>query len=163
MKPIVRRIWSPVGDRPIAEQRPRYRWAYLFGFVKPSTGETFWLLMPTVSAEVWSIALAEFARHVGASEKKRIVLVIDGAGFHTAGAVRVPEGIHIEYLPAYSPELQPCERLWPLIREPLANRTFDDLPELEDTICVRCREVEGMRAYVQAITGFEWWLAAEAA
>lgn len=42
-------------------------------------------------------------------------------------------------LPAYSPELQPAERPWPLIRESLANRDLDTLDELEDLLVQRCR------------------------
>lgn len=158
MKPIVRRVWSPIGERPIALQKPRYVWLYLFGFVRPATGEAFWLVMPTVNAEVWSTALREFAEHVKAGPDKRIVLVIDGAGFHTARDVVVPEGIHIEYLPAYSPELQPCERLWPMIRESLANRVLDDFEALEDAVCQRCCEVDAVPSYVRSLTNYHWWV-----
>ncbi len=34
------------------------------------------------------------------------------------------------WLPPYSPELQPAERLWPLVDAPIANRTFDSIEEL---------------------------------
>jgi hypothetical protein len=61
------------------------------------------------------------AREVGAAgvgKRKRILLVLDRAGWHTAKKrLRVPEGIHLEFLPSHSPELQPSERLWPLSNE----------------------------------------------
>jgi transposase len=38
-------------------------------------------------------------------------LVVDRARWHTSEKVVVPEGIFLEYLPPYSPELQPAERL----------------------------------------------------
>ncbi len=47
--------------------------------------------------------------------------------------LQVPEGIHLFPLPPYSPELQPAERLWPLIDEPLANKAFNSIDEVEDT------------------------------
>ena len=56
--------------------------------------------------------------------KKQIVLLVDRAGFHTSKAVQVPAGIELFYLPPYSPELQPAERLWPLLREVIANRVL---------------------------------------
>jgi hypothetical protein len=62
----------------------------------PETGEVHWLILPTaVNAEVFSLALENFAREVGAGKWKRIRLVIDGAGWHTAKRLRVPERIHI--------------------------------------------------------------------
>ena len=39
---------------------------------------------------------------------------------------------HLVFLPPYSPEVQPAERLWPLSNEPLANRVFPSLNELEE-------------------------------
>ncbi len=70
--------------------------------------------MPTVNTELFSMALNEFAREVGAGKDKLILLVVDQAGWHTGKEVEVPEGIHLEFLPSGSPELQPVERLWPL-------------------------------------------------
>jgi transposase len=60
--------------------------------------------------------------------------VLDQPGWHTGGELTVPEGIHLEYLPAYSPELQPAERLWPLCNEGVANRLFATIQELEEAV-----------------------------
>jgi transposase len=86
-------------------------------FVHPKTAEVHFLILPTVDARVFSIALEHFAREVGAGTRRRILLVLDQAGWHTAKEVEVPEGIHLEFLPAPSPELQPSERVWPLSNE----------------------------------------------
>ena len=50
----------------------------------------------------------------------------------------MPEGIHLEFLPSHSPELQPTERLWPLANEAVANRRFESLDELEEVLIERC-------------------------
>jgi transposase len=63
--------------------------------------------------ELFSMALNEFAKEVRAAEEKRLLLVVDQARWHTGGEVEIPEGIHLEFLPSGSPELQPAERLWP--------------------------------------------------
>lgn len=44
---------------------------------------------------------------------------------------------YLQFIPAYSPELQPAERLWPIIDEPLANRSFTDLEELEKILFIK--------------------------
>ena len=118
LKPILRKACSPIGERPIVGVHQRYEWTYLYAFARPKTGEVHWLILPTVNAQAFSMALESFARGVGAGKKKRVLLVLDRAGWHTAKQkLRVPEGIHLEFVPSHSPELQPAERLWPLSDE----------------------------------------------
>lgn len=154
---MTRRVWSPRGRRPLARSRRRYKWLYLYGFVRPQSGEVFWLVLPRVDAKVFSLALAYFAQQVGAGEDKRVVLVVDGAGWHTGGEVEVPEGIHLEFLPARSPELMPAERLWPLVNEAAANRLFEDLDELEAVLVERCVSLLGQADLIRSHTLYHWW------
>jgi len=72
---------------------PVYKWLYSFGFVHPQTGETYWLLMPSVSVEVLNLALSEFSRDVNPEGKKQIILLLDRAGFHTGKGLEVPKGL----------------------------------------------------------------------
>jgi hypothetical protein len=51
LKPVYRRVWALRGKTPLAWVRPRYRWLYVYGFVRPSTGESEFWLLPTVNAE----------------------------------------------------------------------------------------------------------------
>ena len=34
LKPIVRKVWSPVGERPSVKVHQRYEWSYLYSFVR---------------------------------------------------------------------------------------------------------------------------------
>ena len=78
LKPVLRRVWAPRGQRPQAPFRRRYEWLYLHGFVHPQSGEVQWRIHPREDAKVFSLALAHFARdEVGCSKDKRIVLVLD--------------------------------------------------------------------------------------
>ncbi len=63
LKPILRRVWVRKGSRPRVSVHQRYQWLYLYSFVQPAPGETEWLLLPTVTAEVFTIALS----HAGSS------------------------------------------------------------------------------------------------
>jgi hypothetical protein len=157
LKPIIRKVWAPVGQRPIAPVEPRYEWTYLDGFVHPRTGQTEWMMLPRVNSAWFNQALANFAQEVGAGPHKQILLVVDGAGWHGSHTVVVPEGIHLEVLPPYSPELQPAERLWRLADEPLANRCFDSLDELEAILGDRCRTLLTMQDDIKALTDYHWW------
>jgi transposase len=157
LKPVMRRVWAPVGERPIARFKRGYEWTYLYGFVRPESGEVFWLILPTVNVEVFSMALFEFAKEVGVGEDKRILLVVDRAGWHTGGEVEVPEGIHLEFLPSGSPELQPAERLWPLTNEAIANRLFEEIEELEEALVERCVQLLDQAELIKGLTNYHWW------
>ena len=137
--------------------RPRYQWMYLYGFVEPQSGKTSWLLMPTVNTAAFSLALAAFAKEQGVGPNQRILLVLDQAGWHKSRDLVIPEGLHLLFLPSHSPELQPAERLWPLSNEPLANRVFRSLDELEQVQSERCRWLQAHAEVIRGRTSFHWW------
>ena len=157
LKPIVRKAWSPVGERPVVEVHHRYEWTYLYAFARPKSGETHWLILPRANTEVFSLALESFAREVGAGTKKRILLVLDGAGWHTSPKLEVPEGIHLEFFPPNSPELQPAERLWPLSNEGIANRYFERMDDLEEALVERCVGLLGQPQTIRSYICYHWW------
>jgi transposase len=157
LKPVLRRVWAPRGRRPVARLHRRYEWLYLYGFVRPSTGEVYWLILPTVDFRVFSLAHSHFAREVGAGPAKRILLVLDQAGWHTGKEVEVPEGVELEFLPSRSPELQPAERLWALANEAVANRLFEDLDELEEALVERCMALSERTELIRSCTNYHWW------
>lgn len=115
------------------------------------------MIMPEVNTEVMSIALGEFARAVGAGNRKNILLVLDQAGWHISKDLIVPDGIHLVFLPSYTPELQPAERLWPLINEAIANQGYSDLDSLERRLVERCRELISQPEVIQSVTWYHWW------
>ena len=157
LKPLLRRVWVFNGHRPTVVVQHRYQWLYIYAFVHPASGQTQWLLLPTVNAEIFTLALQHFAQAVGASKQKQIVLVLDRAGWHTSKALIVPEGLHLLFLPPYSPELQPAEHLWPLSNEPLVNRHFHDLDELEAVQAQRCVFLQDSPDLIRSHTSFHWW------
>ena len=83
------------------------------------------------------------------------MLGLDNAGWHTAPNLAVPDGLRLVYLPRYSPELQPAEHLWPILDEPLANRSFETLTDLERAVTERCRVLNGDQ--LKPGTTFHWW------
>lgn len=150
-------MWSPIGHRPQVKVHQRYEWTYLYTFAHPKSGEVHWLILPTVNAKVFSLALENFAKEVGASTKKRIILVLDQAGWHTAKKLRVPEGIHLEFLPSHSPKLQPAERLWPLSNEGVANHHFEQIEDLEEALVERCVALSEQLEIIRSYTRYHWW------
>jgi hypothetical protein len=155
--PVIRRVWAPKGQRPVAQVERHYEWLYVYGFVRPSTGQSWWCLLPRVTTEAFALALATFAHDEGIDADHRALLVLDQAGWHVSPDLALPEGVHLAFLPSYSPELQPAERLWPLVDEPIANRAFADLDDLETVLVARCRTLEADRLRLKAHTHFHGW------
>jgi transposase len=136
----------------------RYEWTCLYAFARPKSGEVHWLILPAANAEVFSLALGHFAREVGAGKRKRVLLVLDRAGWHKAKKkLRVPEGIHLEFLPSHSPGLQPAERLWPLSDEGVANRHFEEIEELEEALVERCVALGDRPEVIRSYIRYHWW------
>src|SRR5207248_9048085 len=133
--------------RPIIRVQQHYEWLYVYGFVHPESGESQWLLLPSVNVEIFTIALKHFAQAVSAGPDRRIILVLDRAGWHSSQTLVIPEGVHLLFLPPYSPELQPCERLWPLSNEAISNRRFETLDDLQEVQAARCVTLQNDPVY----------------
>jgi transposase len=129
----------------------------LVGFVHPASGRTLWHLATSVSIPLFEAELEAFAREIGAGSSKRIVLVLDRAGWHASPKVRVPQHLHLLFLPAFSPELQPAEHLWPLSNTALVNRHFTTIDELEDVQAERCLALQTRPDLGRSATLFPWW------
>jgi transposase len=71
LKPILKKVWSKIGTRPEAIVSHSYEWLYVYGFVKPKTGENLWYLIPRVNTKWLNVVYKNFAFDAGISEKKR--------------------------------------------------------------------------------------------
>jgi len=121
---------------------------------RQQTGETPPLL--NVNTDWFNVFLKAFAHEVGANEEKVILLMMDNAGWHKSQRVKFRKGIEPEFLPPYSPELQPAERLWCLVDEPLINEHFSTLSELEYVLSTCCCVLSEMTEEIKNLTNFHW-------
>ena len=157
LKPILGKLWAPRGKRPIVRVQHRYEWLYLYAFACPESGSSQYWLLPEVNTPAFQLVLDAFARSTGAGPNKRVLLVLDNAGWHTSGTLKVPKGLELVFLPPYSPELQPAERLWALTDVALKNRHFASLADLHATLAATCQTLETCPDQVRANTLFHWW------
>ena len=162
LKPVTRRVWWLRGCRPHSCGQTKYEWLYVYGFARPRTGQTFTVILPRVKVERMADALAAFAAHADPDGKKVLVLVVDRAGWHTARRLAVPANVVPHFLPPCTPELQPVEPFRALVREAVANDTFDRLADLRRVVRRRCRRLAADRATVKGAIGFHWAVNLEA-
>src|SRR3954466_4375581 len=157
LKPILRRVRAPEGERPRAPGHHRFEWLYVTAFVQPTSGEVFWYLANGVSKPFFEALLALFAREAGAGRDRIIVLVLDNAGWHTEPGPAVPEGVRLVHLPPCSPESQPAERLRPVPDEPLANEHLATIRDLDRAVAERCVTFVAAPDLYRGRVDFRWW------
>ena len=150
------RCWALKGLRPEVGMQIVREYTYAFGAVSPHDGTLDSLVLPVVTAEAMSIFLSEVARR---HPEEFILMILDGAGWHRANGLTVPENMRLEALPPYSPQLNPVEHIWDEIREKwFTNKIFNSLEAVEDCLVEALVALENDREFVTSTTGFDWIL-----
>lgn len=150
----VRHAWAPKPIRPVCTAMLTHEYTYAFAAVDVDTGELDSLILPSANGECMQVFLDEVStRH----PFDHIVMVLDGAGWHSSQALKIPKNIKLLSLPPYAPELNPVEHLWDELREKyFHNLAFDSLDALEDQLEAGLRAMETDQATVQSIVRWPW-------
>lgn len=138
LHPLLRKMWSLIGTRVVAPVHRRFKWGYLFGAIEVSEGQAG-------SEFLFTDGLAKdfdhaFLSQISESAPDRIHVVIgDGAGFHHKEGQEeegnaLPANVRVLTLPAYSPELNPMEKYWDVIKDSICTKCWDSMEELETKI-----------------------------
>ncbi len=140
------------GVKPIANVDHTYQSLYLYGAVEPITGESFFLEMPWLNGVCFQVFIDELAKTF---PKTLNVLVLDNGRFHQAKSLQLPDNIALIFLPPYSPELNPIERLWQDIKAKLFQHTLGSIEEMQDKITQILRKYT--KAAIAQITNFKYF------
>ena len=109
--PRPRRRWAKRGSRPKVPYHGDHIRANVIGVVCPANGQCFTMIYDGVDTDVFQHFLDELAVSVVDDPAKRRILILDNASWHKSKRLNWH---HFEpmFLPAYSPDLNPIERLW---------------------------------------------------
>ncbi len=130
----ITRRWARRGTRPRAPHDQRTKWAYIFGAICPRSGKGAALMLPFANTHAMQIHLDEIGCNVAG--KAHAVVLMDRAGWHTTGKLKVPKNLTIILLPSRSPELNPVENIWQYLRQNwLSNRVFEDYDAIIEAGC----------------------------
>ncbi len=106
-KPV--QVLARKGDRPIVHHTGWHIKESVIGAVRPDDGKFVSLIMPYVDAHTFQLFLNEMSNNVG--ENKKVVMILDNATWHKACGLDWGKIVPF-YLPPYSPDLNPIERIW---------------------------------------------------
>lgn len=128
--------------------------SYASAAVSVADGDLDTLILPHVNGACMQIFLDEVsARH----PQDRILMVLDGAGWHQSESLQLADNLRLLKLPPYSPELDPVEHLWDDLREKsFHNRVFESIDALELHLSNSLRDMELDHQRVRSIVAWPW-------
>ena len=149
-----RRCWAPLPLRPEVGSQVVRQYVYAFVAVCPSDGRIASLILPWSDADTMSI----FLKHTASQfPEDYCIIVLDGAGWHIAHKLSVPDNMQLIFLPPYSPELNPVEHIWEHVREyDFRNDALPDLQAVEDRLMTGIRNLIDSPDLVRSMTMFNW-------
>jgi len=151
----ITRQWAPKGSRPRQPKDQRYTALYIFGAVCPQRDIGAALVMPYADTKAMQLHLEEISRNV--AKGAHAIVVMDGAGWHTTGKLKIPDNISPLVLPPYSPELNPVENVWQYLRQNwLSNRVFKDYDHLLDAACKAWNNLCDIPGKIQQVANRSW-------
>ena len=123
-----RRRITARGVKPVGTCQHAYANRWCYSTVAPASGDRFSLLLPQLNTTTIQVFVDAFA---AANPTTCNVVLLDTSAVHTTPRIKLPANVARVFLPAYSPELNPVERLWQELRGRMAWKTFVDLEGLE--------------------------------
>jgi len=128
---IQRRRITLRGVKPVGSFQQVFKNFYLYGAVEVATGASFFWQGSKANSEQFGDYLKGLSE---AFPDTLNLLLVDNGRFHTAKTLPIPENVRLVFIPPYSPELNPIERVWQAMKDQLAWQNFDTLEPLQDRV-----------------------------
>jgi len=153
--PHVVKTWAPRGQTPVLRHRYRRDKISVISGVSVSPkrqhlGLFYQLYFNNIGQEEVCVFLRDLLRHL----RGPVIAILDNSSTHhgepLAEVQRRHPRLHVEYFPAYAPELNPDEGVWSLAKRQLANGCPHDVEELMHDLI---RSINGIRRSPSKLRG----------
>ena len=150
LRGMVRRVWGRRGVKVRQRVQTVYEWRYLFCVVDGRRGKLLWNWIDSMKSERIAEAVngLKYGTDVGA-------LVWDGAAGHRSRLMETA-GLPTIVQPAYSPELNPAERVFEEVRRWVEGRVYGSIEEKVEAVNAYLRELESDPRRVRSLAGWDW-------
>jgi transposase len=150
----IRRCWAPKPMRPLCQAMLTHEYTYTYGAIDVQTGKLESLILPHVNTVCMQYFIDEIASRY---PNEKIVMVMDGAGWHRSHALKTLENMYLLQLPPYAPELNPIEHVWDELREKyFHNRVFKSIDALENHLMDALKTYEEHPEKLHSIVAWPW-------
>lgn len=144
------RALTAKGIKPVCPYQHKFENLYLFGAFSPINGSSLLLEMPYCNTDTFQVFLDNLSQ---LNKEEFKIVVLDNGAFHKAKRLLIPPDIGLIFLPAYSPELNPAEQIWRLLKKSICNKAFYTLNELSDHLATVIQNKITVDS-VKSITGY---------
>lgn len=125
----------------------------MFGAFSPITGQHFEMEMSFCNSTAFQVFLDEFSKE-NPDEFK--IILLDNGAFHKAAQLKIPENICLLFIPPYSPELNPAEKIWWKMKRAFSGKLHKTLEEVSEFINAEVARLT--EKTVKSTCGFEYIL-----
>ena len=119
------------GVKPVCTFQQVFQATWLFGAYSPFTGAHFELVLPHCNSDNFQLFLNEVSKE-NTEEFKLIIL--DNGAFHKTKSLIIPNNIALLFIPPYSPELNPSEKIWWKMKRAFTGKLHKSLEEVSNFI-----------------------------
>ncbi len=148
----LRRRWCPRGVKLIQPQQMRFEWRWLFLAVDVLGGKLFWRWQERLRSDCVEAAVQAWRQEEGIA-----ALVWDNAPAHHAKVVQ-QTGMALSFLPPFSPELNPAERVFEEVRRQVEGRLYDTLEDKAKAAEAFLAALAADTQRVRRLVGWDWIL-----
>ena len=141
------------GVKPICHFQQKFQSLYVFGAFSPITGEHFVLELPVCNSQVFQIYLDEFSLY---KPKVLKILLLDNGAFHNAKLLKIPDNIVLVFIPPYSPELNPSEKVWWKWKREFSGKVFKSLDQISKFINKQTLKISN--STIKKLCGYDYIL-----
>jgi transposase len=150
-----RRRMTAQGVKPVGAVQHEYANTWRSGTIAPASGDPFFLILPHLNTTNMQIFVDAFAHAYPTTFN---VLLLENSAAHTSKALRLPDHVAFVFLPPYSPELNPAERVWLDLRQRRAWQQCADRAELETERCAQLEQYDATT--LQTLTQYPYLMEA---
>ena len=149
-----RSCWAPAPNRPMVNLALIREFRYEYAAVSPWDGDLDYMTSEKMNTDNMSLFLNQVSKSHG---QDFMVMVLDGASSHKCKELKVPENITLVLLPPYSPELNPAELIWNMLRRNyFANRVFDSLNAATLQAETGLQHMSSDKTGISSLTNWPW-------
>jgi transposase len=149
-----RTCWAPAPLRPIVKKALIREYKYEYAAVSPWDGQLDYMTSEKMNTESMNYFLKQVSQ---AHSQEYIVMILDGASSHKCKELQIPEEMALLYLPPYSPELNPTEQIWNVLRRnSFANKVFDSLEAATSQAENGLAQIASNSKALKSLTNWRW-------
>ena len=150
MHAIQRRKLTARGIKPQVQVQWDFTYLWLYGAVEPLTGASFFYEFTHLD----TVCFEKFLELFGSKYPADLhIIQVDNGGFHSSLNLSIPENVVLLFQPAYSPEVNPRERLWGYLKEQLKWLRFEQIEELRESVRKELKKLT--KEIIASLTGWE--------